>query len=97
MNLNQSCFENQEPDESWEFMFEPYKKCNPNPTETKEQKPKPRNEARKEACKSAAQDKNSAADAYLEDLASRILDMLQDMTLTPLVQAVLVSLLSQLL
>ena len=121
MNLNQSCFENQEPDESWEFMFEQYKKCNQNPKETKEQKAKFRNEAlkvasasqspekrqnqnnrRNEALKQArkslspnvkaaqkqkineayranyAERKNtekSAADAYVEKLSSRILDM----------------------
>ena len=41
MNLNQSCFENEEPDESWEFMFEQYKKCNPIPTEKKNRSQNP--------------------------------------------------------
>ena len=135
MNLNQSCFENEEPDESWEFMFEQYKKCNPNPTEVKAAQNIARREARmslspevkaaqnqkkREAhtslspqvkaaqnqkkneawrevrkslspeVKSAQQlkrnfaqnkarwsyaDKKSAEDAYMENLASRILDM----------------------
>ena len=60
MNLNQCCFENQEPDASWEFMFEQYKKCNPNCTETKEQMPRQRNEARREAHKSLSPELKAA-------------------------------------
>ena len=51
-NLDQCCFENQECDESWEFMFERYKKCNPNP--------RPRNEARREAHKSLSPEVKAA-------------------------------------
>ena len=56
MNLNQCCFENQEPDASWEFMFEQYKKCNPNKVacasltqEKKQQQNDRRNEGLKQA------------------------------------------------
>ena len=61
--------QNQEKNEAWR------KALNSLSQKAKSAQNQKRNEAQNKARKSAAQDKNSAADAYLEDLASRILDM----------------------